>query len=197
LVAKGKSLDLVSQAETLEAHRNLREDLWRSSWAYYVAELADAFIRDEDPHALLFDLVLDTLRRLDRGEEVAMAVRYCELHLLSLAGYQPQFFRCVQCGELLGAETNFLSLERGGALCPQHGAHQAGTLVLPLSVLKVLRFLQTRPWEQVSRLRPSREVSRQVEGLLEQYIAFHLERGLHSPVFLLRLRQSLTPDADP
>jgi len=191
LVAKGKSLDLVTQAEMLAAHRDLREDLWRSSWAYYIAELADAFIQDGDPHELLFDLVLETLRRLDRGDEVAIVVRYCELHLLSLAGYQPSLFRCVQCGELLKAETNFLSLERGGALCPQHGAHQAGTMVLPLPVLKVLRFLQTRPWEQVSRLRPSPEVSRQVEALLEQYIAYHLERGLRSPVFLSRLKQGL------
>jgi DNA repair protein RecO (recombination protein O) len=196
LVAKGKSLDLITQAETLEAHRNLREDLWRSSWAYYVAELADAFIQDEDPHELLFDLVLETLRRLDRGEEAAIAVRYCELHLLSLAGYQPQLFRCVQCGELLKPETNFLSLERGGVLCPQHGAHQTGTMVLPLPVLKVLRFLQSRSWQQVSRLRLSPEVSRQVEALLEQYIAYHLERGLRSPVFLLRLKQSLVHDAN-
>ena len=198
LVAKGKNLDLVTQAETLEAHRELREDLWRSSWAYYIAELADAFIQDEDPHELLFDLVLETLRRLDRGDEVAMVVRYCELHLLALAGYQPSLFRCVQCGELLKAETNFLSLERGGALCPQHGPHQAGSVLLPLPVLKVLRFLQTRPWEQVSRLRPSLEVSRQVEVLLEQYIAYHLERGLRSPVFLSRLKQGLqSADAVP
>ena len=47
------------------------------------------------------------------------AVRcYYELHLLGLAGYQPQLFRCVHCGELLQPEVNFLSLERGGALCP-------------------------------------------------------------------------------
>jgi DNA repair protein RecO (recombination protein O) len=191
LVAKGKNLDLVTQAETLEAHRRLREDLWRSSWAYYVAELADAFIQDEDPHELLFDLVLETLGRLDRGEEASLAVRYCELHLLSLVGYQPQLFRCVQCGDLLKPETNFLSFERGGMLCPLHGAHQAGTVALALPVLKVLRFLQSRGWEQVAHLRPTVETGRQVEAVLAQYIAYHLERGLHSPVFLLRLRQSL------
>ena len=65
LVAKGKSLDLVTQAETIEAHRHLREDLWRSSWAYYVVELADAFVQDDDPHQLLFDLLLETLGRLN------------------------------------------------------------------------------------------------------------------------------------
>jgi DNA repair protein RecO (recombination protein O) len=133
LVAKGKSLDLVTQAETIEAHRGLREDLWRSTWAYYVAELADAFTQDEDPHDLLFDLVVETLGRLNCGEDPALCARYYELHLLGLVGYQPQLFRCVQCDELLQPEVNFLSIERGGALCPSHGAHLVDTLALPVS----------------------------------------------------------------
>ena len=83
LVAKGESLDLVTQAETIEPHRHVREDLWRSSWAYYVVELADAFTQEDDPNDLLFDLLLETLGRLDQpGMDSGLAVRYYELHLL-------------------------------------------------------------------------------------------------------------------
>jgi DNA repair protein RecO (recombination protein O) len=188
-VARGKSLDLVTQAETIQAHRGLREDLWRSAWAYYVVELADAFTQEEDPNELLFDLLLETLGRLDQGENPALATRYYELHLLGLAGFQPQLFRCLACNELLKPEINFFSAERGGALCPEHGANQVDTVALPLIVLKVLRFLQSRSWEQVAALRLSPHVSRQVETLLERYIVYHLERTLRSPVFLERLRQ--------
>ncbi len=191
LVAKGKSLDLVTQAETLEAHRALREDLWRSSWAYYVVELADAFTQDDDPHAPLFDLVLETLNRLNAGVDPALAVRYYELHLLSLVGYQPQLFHCVQCDAPLQPEVNFLSLERGGALCPGHGSHHPETIALPVPVLKVLRFMQTRPWEQVAQLQLSPAVSRQVESVLARYIVYHLERTLRSPAFLEKLRAML------
>jgi DNA repair protein RecO (recombination protein O) len=191
LVAKGKSLHLVTQAETVKAHRYLREDLWRSSWAYYVAELADAFTQDEDPNELLFDLLLETLGRLDGDADPALAARYYELHLLALVGYQPQLFRCVECNELLKPEVNFFSLEQGGALCPQHGASRPETIVLPLPVMKVLRFLQTRPWEQVAPLRLSYDVARQVESVLARYIVYHLERTLRSPAFLEKLRSQL------
>lgn len=191
LVAKGKSLDLVTQAETIDAHRRLREDLLLSSWAYYVSELVDAFTQDADPNALLFDLMHETLGRLDAGAEPALAVRYYELHLLALAGYQPQLFRCIQCNELLKPEVNFLSLDRGGCLCPKHGSHHPDTIALALPVLKVLRFLQTRPWEQVASLRLSDEVSRRVESVLARYIVHHLERSLRSPAFLDKLRAQL------
>jgi DNA repair protein RecO (recombination protein O) len=189
LVAKGKSLDLVTQAETVQSHRGLREDLLRSAWAYYVVELADAFTQDEDPNELLFDLLLETLGWLNQGNDPTLATRYYELHLLGLTGFQPQLFRCLYCDELLKPEINFFSSERGGMLCPKHGATEADTIALPLVVLKVLRFLQTRPWEQVSGLRLSPEVSNQVEVLLDRFIVYHLERTLRSPAFLDRLRQ--------
>lgn len=191
LIAKGKSLDLLTQAETVEAHRALREDLWRSSWAYYVAELADAFTVDQDPQALLFDLLSETLNRLSRDADPALAVRYYELHLLGLVGYQPQLFRCVQCNELLQPEVNFLSLERGGMLCPKHGANHPETIALPLAVLKVLRFLQTRSWDEVAVLQVSPATGRQVESVLARYIVYHLERSLRSATFLERLRGQL------
>jgi DNA repair protein RecO (recombination protein O) len=196
LVAKGKSLDIVTQAETIEAHRHVREDLWRSTWAYYVVELADAFTQELDPNSLLFDLLLETLGRLDATDvDPALAVRYYELHMLALAGYQPQLFRCVQCNELLKPEVNFLSLDSGGCLCPKHGANRGDTAALSLPVLKVLRYLQTREWEEVSLLRLSPEVSRQIEQVLARYIVYHLERSLRSPVFLEKLRRSVSEAA--
>ncbi len=191
LVAKGKSLDLVTQAETIEAHRRLREDLWRSSWAYYAAELADAFTQDGDPNELLFDLLLETLGRLDAAADPSLVVRYYELHLLALAGYQPQLFRCIQCSELLQPEVNFLSLERGGCLCPRHGANHPETIALPLPVLKVLRFMQTRGWDEVAPLPISPATARQVESVLARYIVYHLERTVRSAAFLEKLRQGL------
>ncbi len=189
LVARGASLDLVTQAETLASHRRVREDLWLSGLAYYVVELCDAFTQDEDPNALLFDLLLETLGRLDEGRAVNLAVRYYELHMLDLAGYQPQFFHCIQCDQPLQQEVNFFSFERGGCLCPKHGSNLPGTVALPLEVLKVMRYLQSRPWEQVAVLQLRPDVLGQVEGLLARYIVYHLERTLRAPVFLDRLRR--------
>lgn len=188
LVAKGASLDLVTQAETIEAHRHLREDLWLSSHAYYVGELVDSMTQEADPNALLFDELLAALGRLDEGRQPALAVRYFEIHALALAGFQPQLHRCVQCDELLKPEVNFLSLDRGGCLCPRHGANVAGTIALPLDVFKVLRYFQTQPWEQVAELQLSPNVSAQMESILGRYIVWHLERSLRSPVFIEKLR---------
>lgn len=197
LVARSRSFHLITQAEMVAAHRRLREDLWLSAWAYYTVELADAFIQDEDPHELLFDLLRETLDRLEAGSEPALVVRYYELHLLSLAGYQPQLFRCVECGSLLRPETNYFSLERGGALCPQHGVNRAGAEPLALPTLKVVRFLQSRSWQQAASLRLSPGVAAQVEKLLGRFITHHLERTVRSAAFLEQLRRQIAVTAPP
>ena len=196
LVAKGANLDLVTQAETIAAHRHVREDLWLSSLAYYVVELADAFLQDEDPNAMMFDLLLETLGRLDTASAVTLAVRYYEVHMLDLAGYQPQLFHCVQCDQPLQQEVNFLSFERGGCLCPKHGSNLPGTVALPLDVLKVMRYLQSRGWEQVAVLQLRPDVLGQIEAVLARYIVYHLERTLRAPVFLDRLRRMTVPRAE-
>jgi DNA repair protein RecO (recombination protein O) len=124
-----------------------------------------------------------------------LVTRYFEIHLLGLVGYQPQLFRCVECEQLLVPEVNFFSLESGGVFCPKHGANRAGTAALPLSELKVLRFLQTRPWEQVAGLKLSPVVAEHVEDLLAQFITHQLERKVRSAAFLDRLREEIVRTA--
>jgi recombinational DNA repair protein (RecF pathway) len=47
LIAKGRGdIDIVSQVETLDAYRGLREDLTRSTYTHYVVELTDAFAEE-------------------------------------------------------------------------------------------------------------------------------------------------------
>jgi len=196
LVARGRSMDLVTQAETIAPHRRLREDLWRSAWAYYACELADAFTQDGDPNAPLFDLLLETLGRLDGGADPAPAVRFYELHVLGLVGYQPQLFRCVRCDSVLQPEVNYLSLELGGCLCPKHGTAHPESVALQLTTLKVLRYLQTRDWAQVAGIHLSPGTARQVEAVLGSTIVYHLERSLRSPAYIERLRLALAGAAE-
>src|SRR3972149_6061937 len=47
LMARGRGeLDIVSQAETIEASRPLRDDLLRSTYAHYAAELIERFAEE-------------------------------------------------------------------------------------------------------------------------------------------------------
>lgn len=61
LLARGRTLDVVAQAEVLHAFPGLQQDLLRGAYAAYVAELVDRFLPERDRHPEVYDAVLDAL----------------------------------------------------------------------------------------------------------------------------------------
>ena len=191
LVAKGRTWDLVSQAEMIEPFRALHEDLQRTSYAFYVAELLDGFTQERDSHPQIFALLKETLGRLaaSKDEVLPLVARFFDLRLLSLMGYQPQLFQCIECHEPLEPVTNYYSLVDGGVLCPSHGEGRVGAEPLPLPLFKALRFLQTRDWEVVARRDLRDGIPAELERLLQSTLIYHLERNLRSVAFLRTVRE--------
>ena len=189
LVAKGRPGDLVTQAETIYGFRVLREDLDRTAHAYYMLELIDAFTEEEDSHPELYDLLLAGLNNLEHTEQASLTARWFELALLRLTGYQPQLFHCVQCSDPLEPVTNYFDPERGGALCPRHGEGRPGAEPLDVGTLKVLRYVQSQPYEESMRLNLTEVRMREVERVLARTVRTVVERRLRSPEFIHVLQQ--------
>jgi DNA repair protein RecO (recombination protein O) len=191
LVAAGRNLDIVTQAETLEPFLALREDLLRTTYAYYVADLADAFTADRDENRYIYDLLNDAFGWLCVASDLTLVARYYELHLLGLAGYQPQLFFCGSCGKRLEPEPNYLSAADGGVFCRSCGHDRMAAMELSVNALKVLRFLQTREWETCQHLQLRPASHEEVERVMHHYITYHLERKLRSIDFIYRLRRQM------
>jgi len=189
LVARGRNLDIVSQVETLESFRLLREDLERTSMAYYLAELINGFIEEADDNPPLFDLALATLARMCEARDPTLSLRFFELRCLGLVGYQPQLHFCAECQAQLEPVTNYFRPSSGGALCPRHGEAIRDAEPLAMPTFKVLRFMQTHPWDEVASLRLKPETHLDLEAVLQRYIVYVLERRLKSVEFIYRLRR--------
>lgn len=198
LLAKGRELDIITQAETIEAFMPLRASLERLGYAYYLGELVDRFSEEGNENIPLFDLLLHALRWLgDDTNPPDLLARFFELRLLQNVGYRPQLFHCVNCGVPIEPMENLFSAEAGGVIDPICSETQRDKMAehgwdirpISLNALKVLRFLQTREFETVRVLQLSPEVLLEVESLMHHYISHHLERNLKSVDFLYRLRR--------
>jgi DNA repair protein RecO (recombination protein O) len=189
LVARGSTLDIVSQAEVLEPFRPLHEDLERASMAYYVGELVIRFTEEQDENAPLFYLTRNTFERLGTARDPLLVLRFFELHVLGLTGYRPQLYFCVACQRRLELVPSYFSPAMGGVLCPRHTGSVEPMAPLTLPAFKVLRYMQTEPWEQVATLRLSAQIHRELESHLRDFIVHVLERQLKSVEFIHRLRR--------
>ena len=188
MLAKGKTWDIITAAETVTSFRILREDLDLAAHAYYFSELIDVFTQEQDSHPELFNLLLQSLEWLETCPNPTILARWYELRLLRLVGFQPQLFACVECGDEIEPVTNYFSFEQGGVLCPRHGEGVRGAEHIAVGTLKVLRYLHSQPYNAVAQLQLSPGRIRQMEKVLAGHIRYVLDRRHKTPQFIHSLQ---------
>jgi DNA repair protein RecO (recombination protein O) len=188
MLAQGRELDIITQAEAVNTFAELRADLSLLGQAAYVAELIDRFSVEDTENQALYRLAINTLDRLKTGKFPAGSIFYFNMRFLDLVGYRPELFRCVRCGEDIRPTDQFFSFQDGGVVCPTCGGKMKDSTPISLSALKVLRHFQRNTYAAVSSLDISHKVMRELEQILEGYLTYLLERRLNVPTFLREIR---------
>lgn len=200
LLARGRELDIITQAEAVANYAGLRRDLMRLGQAAYAAELLDRFGVEESDTQATFLLMTDTLERLENDPLPENALRYFQIRLLDLVGFRPELGRCVGCGEPLRPVDQHFSASEGGVLCPSCGSTRRHVRPLSLAALKVLRHYQRSPYSEARQPSVSPTVASELENTLESYLSHLLERELKAASFMRQVRRlqlDPTPQTQP
>ncbi len=207
LVAHGRNLDIVTQAEAVRPFHHIRDDLWKATYASYAAELVDRFTEERLESRPVFELLAEMLDYLDRlpvraqpgeiretrgdasiGAQVELAARNFEAKLLGHLGYAPELSHCTECHARLSPGDNRFSAASGGMLCESCGDMQPSSRPVSVNAIKALRLLSQEPFGVFSRLRLPDQVAQEVDTTLRAHVSYILERQLRSGEFLDRLK---------
>jgi DNA repair protein RecO (recombination protein O) len=132
--------------------------------------------------------LVETLDRIEKDDDAWLSVRYYEMRLLDFIGFRPQLFECANCGREILAEDQFFSFTAGGAVCPRCGQGLPNLARISLEALKYLRHFQRSSYREASRARPSHEVQKETESLMQGFFTYLLERELNTPGFIKRVK---------
>jgi len=88
-LAKGKNLDILSQAETIENFYKIREDEYRLNAGLYMVKLLYYFLEERVRNEPLFDLCLGCLRKLKSGADPKVVTRIFDVRLADIEGFLP------------------------------------------------------------------------------------------------------------
>jgi DNA repair protein RecO (recombination protein O) len=172
LFYEGRSLDIVTQAESLDHFRDIREDLDRLSRATSLLEAVDQLAQEEEENPALYRMLLGALRTL-AARDAPLIVPAFFWKVLSLEGFRPELDVCVSCGE----EDDLIAfdLTEGGTLCRRCAK---GTRITPEALALVRRTLGG----DLSRVldEPPSAATYEVEHLATRALEHHLERKLRS-----------------
>jgi DNA repair protein RecO (recombination protein O) len=185
LMATGRSLDVVSEAETRDAHERLRTDLDRSAAAGSVTELAERLSTDGTPEARVYDLTVATLTAVETAPDTAVTLLVAAYYAKSLAmhGWRPQLLTCAACSAEVGE--GYLSASEGGVLCSSCAGRDPAAVRLSAEAHALLRVLIGATLADLARADVDPALTRDTLVLLREFATWHLGARLRAVDFLL------------
>ncbi|MBN1289811.1 MAG: DNA repair protein RecO [Actinobacteria bacterium] len=118
LIHKGKTLDIINQAEIESSFHQLRENLDLFVCASAMAELVDCVLVERQKDGGLFDLLYKYQTIMERSPGKAALVQAgFEFTVMARAGYELNTGSCAACSGVEGKECTSFSIRLGGLIC--------------------------------------------------------------------------------
>lgn len=174
-VFEGRSLDIISQAESLGSYgADIVDDYARYTAASVMVETADK-VTEAEGSPLQYLLLVGALRSLSRQEHAStLTLDSYLLRALSLAGWAPTFDSCAKCGAE-GVHPHFV-VQQGGTVC--NACAPAGAVRIDAATVDILDSLISGDWDRAED--HTAPTASRASQLVSAYAQFHLERGLRS-----------------
>jgi DNA repair protein RecO (recombination protein O) len=180
---RGRDLDVVTQTETIDANRDLRESYSLLTHAVPMLEAVDQVAQEREPNPALFRMLAGALRTLgERRTPLVTSAFFWKL--LSLEGFHPMLDGCARCGEPdveTVSEMVAFDLDEGGTLC-RSCARGAGRPLTPAALELMRRMLGGELNSALTE--PTGPATYEVEQLGIRALEHHVERRLRSAVLL-------------
>jgi len=168
-------LDTITQAETVEAFRGVREDLDRLTQATALLEAVDHLVQEKEENPRLLQMLLGALRTLEAGP-APLVVPAFFWKLLAQEGFRPLLDECASCGTTEEDALRAFDLEVGGVLCRSCAQ---GALRLSPAGLALLRRVLGGDLVAVLH-EPASQAGYEVEALGTKALEAHVERRMRS-----------------
>jgi DNA repair protein RecO len=148
LFAEGRSLDVLTEASSMDIFEGWRQDLSRVSHAYYAADITIMMLPEKEPQPVIYDQLVQFLAWINHAQRADVLSRWFEVQLLHHLGYwAPE--------QLQSESQNALTLLGTFATA---SAQQAAKLRVAEALAVELERIMARQFEFITE-RPSRALS--------------------------------------
>ena len=175
LLYEGRELDVITQAETIEHFRPIREDLDRMTDAMALLEVVDHVAQEREANPRLYQMLVGALGALAARRSPLLVPAFF-WKLLSLEGAHPLLGECAGCQTpATVTELVAFDLAQGGALCR---SCRQGLPMTPAALALIRRILDGGLAGAL--VEPGGPAVTEVAALATRSMEQHLERRLRS-----------------
>ena len=160
---KPNGLSTLIGVDVINSYSKTLMDLEKISYASFILDLINQVLKQTDD-SNIFDLLRDTLNKLEEGLNPIALTNILELKLLDYLGVSPSIDSCAHCGNTKDIVT--LSRDAGGYVC--RNCYNNETLVSDKTI-KMIRMYYYVDIKNITKLDVSSEVTNEINRFLDDY----------------------------
>ena len=127
MMYKGKNLDTICEAQSLNTFKNNRQCMDKLFYSMYVSEIINNFGVEDDPNSgEIYDLLYKALEKIanakDKKDSLIGLIKF-QLKFMQIAGFGVELDSCLCCREQILAENMYFSSKMGGVICKECNEH--------------------------------------------------------------------------
>jgi DNA repair protein RecO (recombination protein O) len=175
LLVRGRELDIVSQAESVESVAPLLSSLDRTSRAMAIIEAVDQLSIEREPDPQLYRMLVGALRSIaDNPSPLTVAAFY--LKVLAAAGVGPELQSCVRCSEQ-GPQVQLVAFDtsEGGVVCR---SCRSGVAISSGAIELMRDVLGGRLSHALAQ--PESAITHEIGSIATRCLEHHVERRLRA-----------------
>ncbi len=145
--------------------------------AYQIAETTDNLIGGQERDEEIWNLLTEVFEKLNNYKlqtiNYPLIYHYFLWNLLSILGYQIDFYNCAVCQKKLVPQKLYFNPEEGGIIDLEcFKKIKKGEEVSP-ELVKILRLLLKKDWNILSRLKIQDLHKKELESISENYLSYY------------------------
>lgn len=160
---KPNGLSTLIGVDVINSYSKTLMDLEKISYASFILDLINQVLKQTDSEEI-FDLLKDTLNKLEEGLNPIALTNILELKLLDYLGVRPSIDACAHCGSDKDIVT--LSSDAGGYVC--RSCYNNEPLVSDKTI-KMIRMYYYVDINNITKLDVSNEVTNEINRFLDDY----------------------------
>ncbi len=188
MLAEGRELDRLAQAEVLEAHYPLRNDMTRLAYAAYIAELIARTSEPDHPLPGIFEKFGKTLSALCDSRDPELVQWWFLRHFFAAHGITADLARCSRCGNGLAGHARYIPGD-GTLICEACIEYGEGMMLSP-EARGLLTGLPALALQRLERLSMSESARGEIRRIMDAHTDHQFGIETKSRKFLQQMRSS-------
>lgn len=186
-------LAFIESCDIIDHYHAIREDMEKTLIASYFIELTDHFSPEGKKNENVFQLLQDFLKLLENEKASDSVVRFFEMRLLKLAGFEPALERCSICKTpVTNGNFYYFHAHEGGIQCSVCAKVQRYDQTISAGTVRTLQMGKDMDIEKIKLVALSQSLAIESRSILINFIAHVLGREVKSLKVMEQVRRLCT-----